>query len=228
MRILFIIIAVLLVIAGGACAVPSAVTYRALDSGGFINGSGHMSTDTAALVTNTAQFREVTEKEVEEGRAGGKVRLRFEAERSDGGDVLVAVGSADAIQALVVTGSYEIVDSLQFDPFDYRGVARGGRNELAPPEDGLFVTVASGPGHQEVVWTIVPGAWRAIIMNADGSAGVDVDVRFGARFPYVRGFAIAGMVIGVVLIVIGIAWLAFLFRPGRNRNQPPAEPATAE
>ncbi|WP_343392938.1 hypothetical protein [Candidatus Amarobacter glycogenicus] len=60
-----------------------------------------------------------------------------------------------------------------------------------------------------------------MIMNADGQPGVDVDVRFGVRFPYLRGFAIAGMVIGVVLILAGVLWLAFLYRPGRRREPDP-------
>jgi hypothetical protein len=221
-RIVFVILAGLLILLGGACAAPSVVTYRALDGDGFISGSGRMSSGTAAFVTRTAQFREVTEEEVEEGRTGGKVVLRVEAERTDGGEVLVAVGSAQAIQALVVNGSFETVNDLEFNPFDYRGVALGGRRDIGPAEEGLFAAVASGPGNQAVTWTIEPGEWRAIIMNADGTAGVDVDVRFGARFPYLRGFAIAGMVIGAASILLGSLWLAFLFRPGRNR-QPTVE-----
>ncbi len=224
MRIAFIIIAILLILGGAACAAPSVVTYRALDSDGFISGSGHMSTGTAALVTRTAQFREVTEDEVNEGRTGGKVLLRIAAERADGGDILVAVGSADAIQALVSGGSFETVNDLKFGPFDYSGVALGGRRDVGTPDIDLFEAVAVGSGRQEVTWTIAPGDWRAIIMNADGTAGVDVDVRFGARFPYLRGFAIAGMVIGGTLIVLGILWLAFLFRPGRNRRATDPEP----
>ena len=183
-----------------------------------------MSTGTAALVTRTAQFREVTEKEVEEGRTGGKVLLRISAERADGGDVLVAIGSADAVQALVTGGSYETVDNLEFSPFNYSGVALGGRRDIGQPDEKLFEVVASGPGRQEITWTIAPGEWRAVIMNGDGTAGVDVDVRFGARFPYLRGFAVAGMVVGGTLIALGILWLAFLFRPGRNRGTTEPEP----
>ncbi|MGE3073140.1 MAG: hypothetical protein AB7N24_03530 [Dehalococcoidia bacterium] len=223
MRIFLVIVAVLLILGGGACAAPSFVTYRALDSDGFISGGGQMTTGTAALAVHTGEFREVTEKEVEEGRTGGKVLLRIAAERADGGDVLVAVGSAEAVQALVTGGSYENVSGLEFGPFDYQGVALGGRRDIGAPDPELFEVVASGPGRQEVTWTIAPGDWRAVIMNADGSAGVDVDVRFGARFPYLRGFAIAGMVIGGTIIAIGLLWLLFLFRPGRSRGTPAAD-----
>ncbi|MBK9341725.1 MAG: hypothetical protein IPN07_01485 [Dehalococcoidia bacterium] len=218
MRIFLSIVAVLFILGGGACAVPSLVTYRALDGEGYISGSGAMSTSTAAFVTGTAEFEEVSQDEVEESSPGGSVRIRIAAERTDGGEVLVAVGSAEAVQALVVRGSHEIVNGLEFEPFDFDGVAVGGTRPLAIPEAGLFAVSSSGPGRQEITWTVASGEWRAVIMNADGRPGVDVDVRFGVRFPYLRGFAIAGMVIGVVLILAGVLWLAFLYRPGRRRE----------
>ena len=227
MRIFLTIVACLFILAGAACAAPAVVTYRAIDSDGFISGSGRMTTATSALVTNTAQFKEITEKEVEEGRTGGDVVLRFEAERTDGGPVLVAVGSADSIDALVLRGSHEVINDIAFSPFEYQSVVIGGARPIGPSETGLFDVVASGEGRQQVSWKIQPGAWRAVIMNADGSPGVDVDVRFGARFPYLKGFAIAAMVIGGTVIVLGILWLAFLYRPGRNRRPPEATPAGA-
>ena len=138
MRIFLSIVAVLFILGGGACAVPSLVTYRALDGEGYISGSGAMSTSTAAFVTGTAEFEEVSQDEVEESSPGGSVRIRIAAERTDGGEVLVAVGSAEAVQALVVRGSHEIVNGLEFEPFDFDGVAVGGTRPLAIPEAGLF------------------------------------------------------------------------------------------
>ncbi len=230
MRIFLILISFVLILLGGACTVPSFVTYRALDSDGYVTGEGRMTTTSAAFVTETAQFKRITEEEVEENRVGGDTVLRIRAERPDGGDIVVAIGSTAAIQSFLVRGSAETVNDLDFDPFEYRGVVTGGGRPLPAPDEALFVEFASGPGQQEVEWTVQAGEWRAIIMNADGSPGVDVDVRFGVRFPYLRGFAIAGMIIGGALLLLGIALLAIQFRPGRNRKPPEpeeAEPADA-
>ena len=40
---------------------------------------------------------------------------------------------------------------------------------------------ASGPGTQTVRWEPESGSWAVVVMNADGSPGVDVDVQLGAR-----------------------------------------------
>jgi hypothetical protein len=217
-RIALVLVSILFLLFGGFCVVPSFVTYRALDSDGYISGDGRMTTQSAALVTRTAQFKEITEKEVEENRVGGDTVLRIRAERVDGGDVVVAVGAADTIQSFLVRGSSETVNDLEFDPLDYRGVAVGGGRDLPAPDPALFAEFATGPGRQEIQWTVQAGEWRALIMNADGSANVDVDVDFGVRFPYLRGFAIAGMIIGSVFVALAIVILAILFRPGRTRS----------
>ena len=218
MRIFFIIVALIMILAGVACAAPSLATYRALDSDGYISGQGRMTTGSAAFVTRTAQFKEITEKQVEENRVGGDTILKIRAERVDGGEVAVGIAPAADLEAYLVRGSGETVDDLDFEPFGYRGVVVGGGRELPRPDPALFVAFASGPGAQEVRWTVQPGEWRAVIMNADGSPGVDVEARFGARFPYLRGFAIAGMVIGGTVLVLGLLLLAFQFRPGRGKQ----------
>lgn len=217
MRIFLIIVAMLSILVGGFCVVPSFVTYRALDSDGYISGDGRMTTASAAFVTRTAQFKEVSEQEVEENRVGGDTIIRVSAERVDGGEVVVAIGEAEALQTYLVRGSSETVNDLEFDPFDYRGVAVGSGRALPEPDPALFAEFANGPGRQEVKWTVTSGEWRALVMNADGSAGVDVEVDIGVRFPFLRGFAIAGMVIGAAFLLVGVAILAILFRPGRNR-----------
>ncbi len=233
MRILFIIAAVIMILAGVACATPSVVTFRALDGDGFISGDGRMTTGSAAFVTTTAQFKEITEEEVEENRVGGDTVLRIRAERVDGGDVVVGVAPAADLDAFLIRGSAETVNDLDFDPFGYRGVIVGGNRALPAPDPALFVAYAAGPGAQEIEWTVQAGEWRAIIMNADGSPGVDIDGRFAAKFAYLRGFAIAGMIIGGTLAALGLLILAIQFRPGRKKRDadlaPPdegnAEPA---
>lgn len=182
-----------------------------------------MFTSTAAVVFDTAEFRKIDEDD--EGRnRSGKLRLRIRAERMDGGEVLIGIGQRAGIDAFLAPGSYQTVRELEFDPLAYNQVNVGGSRQLAQPSGQLFVASARGDGLQEVDWPIASGDYRAVIMNGDGSTGVDARVEFGVRFPYLRGFAIAALIIGSLAIAVGVMLVAFQFRPGRTQAQAQDEP----
>jgi hypothetical protein len=47
------------------------------------------------------------------------------------------------------------------------------------------------------------------------------------RFPYLRGFAIAAMIIGSLAILLGLLLVALQFRAGRDRSASPEGDAGA-
>ncbi len=62
---------------------------------------------------------------------------------------------------------------------------------------------ATGPGAQTLEWEPETGRFWVVVMNTDGSAGVDVGVSFGARVPIlrtVRSMLLAG---GFIALAIG-------------------------
>ncbi|BCW68702.1 hypothetical protein NicSoilB4_34650 [Arthrobacter sp. NicSoilB4] len=119
----------------------------------------------------------------------------------------------------------EIVD-VRFRPFRtlYRDVA--GPGVPAPPADQSFWTaLATGQGTQELRWDLRPGSWAVVIMNADATTPVAVDLQAGARsdllWPVFIGLLVGGIVlllIGLPLIIFGAAGL------GRGKGGPPAGP----
>ncbi len=220
MRIFLIILGALLALLGFACGSASVAAYRSVGSDGYVEGGGRMTTATAAFVTDTATFEKVDDNAATKA---GRVHLRISAESANGKPVFIAVGTEAAVSAFLANGSSAIVRDLDFGPFDYASVAQGGTRDLPTPENSLFAVSASGAGRQQIVWPVQAGKWRAIILNADGSAGVDVDARFAVRFPWVRGFAIAGMVVGGVLLLIGVLLVVLAAR----RKRPPAPPPAA-
>ncbi len=214
MRIFLIILGAVLSLGGFACGASGLAAYRSVESDGFVDGGGQMATETAALVISTAEFEEVHTKDA--GTRSGKIRLRIRAERTDGGPVFIGIGSDEAVDSITSGGSFATVRDLEFGPFAYRSVSQGGTHALDKPTRALFAVAAAGEGEQSVEWPIEAGTWRAIIMNAEGSAGLDVQVHFGVKFPYLRGFAIAGMVIGLVLLASGALLLLAQLRPRRK------------
>jgi hypothetical protein len=221
-RIFLIVVGVAMALFGGACGLSGLTAFRAIDSDGYVNGNGRLVTPAAAITSRVLEFEDLKGDE----RSGDSTRLRITASARNGKAITVGVGRADVVDPYLATGSSEEARDFHFEPFRYTHVASAGSGPLAPPDAALFVTSSSGSGKQQLTWPFPSdggaGAYRVVIANADGSTGLDADVKFGVRFPYLRGFAIAAMVIGALFLALGIALIAWQVR---RRGRPPEEDA---
>ena len=94
----------------------------------------------------------------------------------------------------------------------------------APPGDQTFwvAQVATAqPG--ALTWDVRGGDWTVVVMNADGSPGIDATARVGIKIDWLLPVAIVLLVVGVVMLVGGTLVAVFVGR--RRRQQPPLAPA---
>ncbi|MGD2201084.1 MAG: zinc ribbon domain-containing protein [Candidatus Bathyarchaeota archaeon] len=75
---------------------------------------------------------------------------------------------------------------------------------------------ATGAGTQTLEWDPVPGSFWVVAMNADGSLGVEIETRLGARIPFLRTVGTGLLVAGLILLFLG--WL--FFRRGLVSRKP--------
>jgi hypothetical protein len=112
----------------------------------------------------------------------------------------------------------------------YRDVP-GSDTPAAPTDQDFWAQSSSGTGEQHIVWTLRPGAWTVVIMNADGSSAVDADVAVGANSPVFVPIAIGLIAIGGVLFIAGLLLIVFgaigVGRRGPGAAGPGAEAGTA-
>jgi hypothetical protein len=100
------------------------------------------------------------------------------------------------------------VDTSPFEAsYDNHG---GDRRPAAPADSQIWVASEQGSGKQTLNWQIEDGDYSVVVMNADGSAGVDADISTGANIPFLDeiGWTAVGsgsfvLIMGVALIVIG-------------------------
>ena len=92
--------------------------------------------------------------------------------------------------------------------FKIRGGARldytnhPGTSAPEPPTDQTFWTASvHGQGTQSLEWGIEEGTYSFVLMNADGSRGLDLDASLGVKVPPVVGG------IGIILLVVGLVLL---------------------
>ena len=200
------VVAAALVLSGSAGLVLGGL--QAEEGGYFTSGEGALSTPTAALVTD--------EVLVESGRPGdpstdvgdlSRVRVRVTTGTTP---VFVGIGPKADVQAYLAGAAHDRMVRFRLDPFEVRYARTAGA--VAPPPGGqdFWVATASGAGTQELLWDKARGPWSAVVMNADGSRGVDVSADVGLRFGFL--LPLGAMLLGAGLLLAGALLLLAVTR----------------
>jgi hypothetical protein len=157
---------------------------------------------------------------------------KLEVESRAGEPVFVGVArTADVADYLRGVAHTEVtnVDDGPFDDFsvDYEAHA-GSERAAAPAKSDIWVASEQGSGRQTLEWKVNEGDWSVVVMNADGSRGVDADISAGVKIDYLTALAWSLAGTGAVVMAIGI-WLLVLGirRPGGPSGTAPATDATA-
>ena len=88
----------------------------------------------------------------------------------------------------------------------------GDRRPVAPADSDIWAASEHGSGKQTLNWEIEDGDWSVVVMNADGSAGVDADISTGAELPFLTALGWTALGSGGFVLVVGIALLVMGIR----------------
>jgi hypothetical protein len=151
-------------------------------------------------------------------------KVRFRGESSNAKTVFIGIGPEAAVAKYLASVAHASVQDVEFDPFrvKYHQVA-GGAPQAPPTQQRFWTASASGVGTQTLTWKVRDGDWTVVVMNADGSRGVDADIDLGAKLSFLLWVAI-GLLIGGALVVVGSTALIVL---AARRPRPPARPVTS-
>jgi len=92
----------------------------------------------------------------------------------------------------------------------------GGAPAERPGPQWIWVAQATGPGLQAVHWRPRVGDWSVVVMNADGSRGVQADLAVSASVPWLEDAAYSFLGGGTLALLIGTLLAAR--RPPRERR----------
>ncbi|NYJ07305.1 hypothetical protein [Petropleomorpha daqingensis] len=180
-------------------------------SDGFVfSPEDRLSTSTHALFSDRIDLRTGADW-LPVSTSIGDARVQVTAD--DRGAVFVGVARADDVNAYLHGVSRTHVDALGFDsPAGTDDQFPGGAPSGPPADQDFWIARSSGTGTQQVAWPAGDGDWVFVVMNADGSAGVDVDGRIGAEFPALGTVAWTVLIVGAGITVVGV----LLVRPRRQ------------
>ncbi len=166
-----------------------------------------ISTTGHAIATQRLDMAEIAPLWPDVGGLLGDVRLR--ATGSGGQAVFIGVAPADRVAAYLDGVGHATLTELA-DPATTYALHPGGAPATKPADQGFWVAQATGTGVQAVQWPRDGGVWTVVVMNADGSAGVDAGIDVGITAPVqaragpalLIGGAVAGLM-GIALILVG-------------------------
>jgi hypothetical protein len=85
-----------------------------------------------------------------------------------------------------------------------------------PGPQWIWAAQATGPGLQAVHWRPRVGEWSVVVMNADGSRGVEADLAVAASVPWLEEAGYGFLGAGILALLIGTLLAAR--RPARERR----------
>ena len=209
-------------LAAGLLAVGGAALWGESEK----DGDGYLATDGHRLAAGTHALASES-LDVDLDGAGwlmdredvGDVRL----EGAPQGDDPVFVGIARTEQVSrylsgVAHTSVSDVDSWPFEASYDESRTAGDRKPAPPGEQRIWAASVQGAGTQTLEWDVEDGDWSVVVMNADGSRGVDTEVEAGAKVPFLAevGWTAAGT--GAFLLIAAAALLVAGIRTPRYRS----------
>ncbi len=205
-------------IGGGILATAGAVL--ALGGGGilaiggsdgtFTSGHEDVSTTSHALVSEVAKIdgtREWTD-------ALGHPRVRVNADSSK--PVFVGVARKSDVDRYLNGAEIDKVTDFDVDPFSLDKTRISGDAHPKPPATQSFWVAKSTGTTANLDWKVRDGNYRVVVMNADGSRGVDTQSQFEVEVPHLGTIAIVMLILGLTTIAGG----ALLLTLGGRGSQP--------
>ncbi len=209
-RIIALVLGVILVLPGIGALIGGSVLglgYAAgRDDDGFFEASiDRLETPTVAVTAEDIDFTtDPGSPDQLIDALDADVRLRVTSASSER-DLFVGIGPQAQVDAYLAGVAHDEVRGLEKDGRPEFRTREGGDAVDTPTEQAFWVVSASGRGTQEVIWEAESGRWAAVVMNADGAPGVDVDVDVGLKAGFVIPLAIGLVGLGLVLTVGSVA-----------------------
>ena len=165
--------------------------------GRFRTPETRVQTDGAALVFDSVTIRGRLPEE-------GSLAITIGIEVRSDSEVFVGVARAGDIQTYLQGVPIDLVQELEMSNATLKTVSIPGNRSPKPPGDVSFwLESDEGSGARSVDWTVSAGDWRVVIMNADGSRGLDVTGSASVQLA-VLGWVSAGVLIfGLLVLVAG-------------------------
>ena len=216
----FVVLLSLGLLAGGSVLMWADRTQR--------DAAGYLTSPTTSLATSTYAIA-ATDLSVAADAPGWHVSsdalgtVRVTATAASSTPIFIGVASAADAANYLGGVAYEQITGYAVASGGPTYQLHGGAAPAVPAGESIWQARASGLGTQTVTWNVSSGRWSIVVMNADASRTVAVDVAIGATAPFLFALALGLLIGGAVILAIAVLMLvggAVLL--GRASTPPPS------
>ncbi len=214
---IFGLLGLVLLIGGIVAAVAVGVARD--DDGFFRTDDIHLATDSAAITSENLDFGGTPGDAAWLTERGDFATVLLDVQSVGGGAELFAgIGPTADVEAYLGSVAHDRVDDFDDDEYVPVLVRQEGEEAAAPPGDQTFwVAQVSTAQPAELQWDVEGGDWTMVVMNADGSSGIDADVRVGIKLEWLLPVAIGFIIVGFLLLAGGTVGAVLATRVPRTR-----------
>jgi hypothetical protein len=181
------------------------------DDGYLKTGTERFHAGTRALATDNLDVDLGDADWLAESDDLGKIKVT--AESRDDKPLFVGIARTSDVEYYLAGVPYTTVDDVEVSPFSADYTRHSGHRHPASPEHaGIWAASNEGAGRQTIDWQIEDGDWSVVVMNADGSLGVDADVSAGADIPFLDELGWSAIGSGAFAVVVAIGLIALAVR----------------
>lgn len=193
----------------GLAGAGLAIVDRGLrDNDGFlVSGTTGLTTATYAITSTSVTVHADAPPELMPDSLLGDVKV---IARSESAPLFVGIAPTADVETYLAGVEHATLTGFADGRATYETTGSDAPATL-PTTSDIWVTQSSGTGTQEIVWQVADGDWTLVVMNADSTRGVDVEVAAGATLPALDwlvpallALAVLGLVVGVALMVVAL------------------------
>ncbi|MEO7587990.1 MAG: DUF4389 domain-containing protein [Arachnia sp.] len=129
----------------------------------------------------------------------------------DNGPIFVGIGESGDVNAYLASIAHEQIVGYR-DGTPITTTKPGNATAPPPATQDIWSTQATGVGAQELNWTVTDGSDSIVVMNADGSPGVNATATAGLRAGIVLPLALTLLGVGLLMTAGGVVLIAWASR----------------
>mgnify|MGYP006279298717 FL=1 len=135
------------------------------------------------------------------------IEVKVTANNNQDKGVFVGIAPEDDLKNYLSGVHHDQIDEMDLNhpigkpKIEYKNFP-GTSTPASPTDKDFWEASSSGTGEQILKWGIESGTYSVVLMNQDGSSGIDLNASVGANVPIASGIGLGLTVAGLILILL--------------------------